>query len=737
MPIAAPIPSNESDRLAALHAMEVLDTPADPRLDRITKFAAQVFEAPICLVSFVDSERQWFKSRFGLEATETPRCLAFCAYAILGDDVFIVPDATADPSFADSPLVVGPPHIRTYIGAPLIDADGHRLGTLCLIYDRVTPFSAAQAAHLKTLAAVVMDGLRLVERNRVLKAANSEIERQRRLFEAVEDLAHVGGWRYDVSTDVVTWSREVYAIKEADPNVTPNYEFALSFYPPQARTVLTEAVAAAVTEAKPYTLELPLVTASGRHLWIHALGRPIVEDGVVTELVGAFQDITERRAFEDELRRRREEAEAANKAKSRFLAAMSHEIRTPINAITGMATALLRDDLPPKHRDHVNVINDASRVLEYLLNDILDLSKAEAGQIDIEHVVFSLADLIRSLESVFALKARDKGLAFTVTCEDALDGVFVGDPTRLHQVFANLISNALKFTDAGRVDVAVHIKPTGQAGVFDLVGVVRDTGPGVPAEAQERIFDDFAQEDVTVHRRHGGTGLGLSISRSLCQLMGGDITLDSTVGVGSTFTFTARVRAAQEADGAVAASWRAPVSASGEEGSGGAGSGGEADGARPAEAHGGESPEASGDAADGEAAVRVLVAEDNANNRAVFSALLEPFELDLRFVANGREAVDAWAQGDIDVILMDVQMPVMCGVEATREIRRREDDAGLARTPIIAVTANVMKHQLNEYAEAGMDCCVGKPIRLAELIEAINAVATDDGADASGDAARA
>ncbi len=726
MPIAAPVPHNEQDRIAALRAMNVLDTPPDPRLDRITKLAAQIFAAPICLVSLVDTDRQWFKSRFGLDATETPRCLAFCAYAILGDELFVVPDATADPRFADSPLVVGPPHIRTYVGAPLVDPEGFRLGTLCLIYDQVTAFSAAQSEQLKTLAAVVVDGLRLLRRNRTLIEANAEIVRQRRLFEAVEKMTRVGGWVLEREAKTVSWSAQIYDILEVDPGFSPNLENALHFYPADARETLTDVIRHSFDAKTPFNLELPVLTAKGRPIWVHTFGQPVVEDGVVTKLVGAFQDITARKAFEDEQRDRRAEAEAANDAKSHFLASMSHEIRTSINAITGMAAALLRDELSAKQSGRVQVINDSSNVLLHLLNDILDLSKVEAGQIELEHIAFDLGLLADSIESVFKLKAEEKQLSFRVTCSDDARSWFVGDPTRLRQVFNNLISNALKFTDVGGVDVAIDIKATGQKDVFDLMGSVRDTGPGIAPDVQEAIFSDFVQADSSVSRRHGGTGLGLSISRSLCHLMGGDIAVESEVGVGSTFAFTARVRVADEEAVATpelktrAPHVEEPATSSTQEMA-------EAATEAPVDDAVAEDDDAA-DAADAgadDAFLRVLIAEDNANNRAVFSALLEPFELDVTFAENGRQAVDMWADRDFDLILMDVQMPIMTGVEATREIRAREAAAGAAAIPIIAVTANVMKHQLDEYAEAGMDCCVGKPIRLGELIDAINRAIAD------------
>lgn len=682
MPTAAALPNDEEDRLAALHALGVLDTPPDPRLDRLTALTAEVFGAPIALASLVDRDGQRVKSAYGVDVTEVPRRAAFCAYTILDDVVLIVPDAAADRRFADSPLVLGPPFVRTYVGAPLISADGFRVGALCLFYDAVTPFDDAQAERLKTFAAVVSDGFELARRNRSLAEANAEIERQARLLEAVEDLVQVGGWSYNVATGAIASSKQVRAIKGFVGDDVRTLDKAVDGYPESARAQVRAAVEAAVEHAIPYSLELPLVTGSGKRLWVHTQGRPIVKDGQVTEIVGALQDITTRKKVERELDQRRREAEAANRAKSQFLAHVSHEIRTPLNAVMGLTTALLRSDLDEGQRDHVSLIRDAGETLLRLLDDFLDQAKIEAGRVEIESIPFSLPELLRFIEGVFAIKAAEKGLTFTVSCSEEAQRSFIGDPTRLRQVFSNLISNAIKFTETGRVDVDVAITSTGKAGVFDLCGAVSDTGPGIPADAHERLFSEYVQADASVTRRHGGTGLGLSISRSLCQLMGGDITLESQVGVGSTFRFTVRVVATEDAEVAV------------------------------------ETP----DLATAGAGLRVLVAEDNPNNRVVVSALLEPFAVELTFAENGREAVAIAEANAFDLILMDVQMPEMDGVEATRVIRRNEAARGAAPTPIVGLTANLMSYQLDAYTDAGMNACVGKPIRIAELVDVINAL---------------
>lgn len=385
--------------------------------------------------------------------------------------------------------------------------------------------------------------------------------------------------------------------------------------------------------------------------------------------------------------------EKASAAKSVFLANMSHEIRTPLNAILGMATVLQRDNLSQKQRERVGIISSSGQSLLSVLNDILDLSKVEAGKLDLEIVEFDLEQLVRSVESTFAHKAQGKGLAFTVTLDDTASGRFCGDPARIRQVLNNLVSNALKFTESGGVRVTAKALSTPDDATVMLEFAVADTGPGLSPSAIERVFSPFTQADETIARTHGGTGLGLAISKQLCALMGGDIWVQSVESQGATFRFTVAVeRALTPASAALAddAFWPAPEKA-----------------------------------CDKKEPLRVLAAEDNRGNRQVLAALLEPLRSDLTFAENGRQAVTMWSNGAYDVILMDVEMPVMNGVDATREIRRVEAATGRARTPIVALTANAMRHQAQQYREAGMDRVVSKPLQLNELIEALVSLADD------------
>ena len=390
-----------------------------------------------------------------------------------------------------------------------------------------------------------------------------------------------------------------------------------------------------------------------------------------------IRDISERVAAEAALNQAVSDATAANAAKSAFLAAMSHEVRTPLNGVLGMAQAMARDTLSPKQAERLEIIRRSGESLLGTLNDMLDLSKIEAGKLQIEMLEFDLDELIDGACETFSALATQKGLTFEARIALEAQGAYIGDPLRLRQVLNNLISNAIKFTERGRVEVAVDRKD----GL--LIITVKDTGMGITPEIRDRLFSKFEQGDLAITRRHGGTGLGLAICQDLVRLMDGDIAVcDSAIGAGATFT----VRLPLEHIGEVP-----PLPDLAEDVA--------------------TTPQAT--------AVRLLVAEDNRANQLVIDTLLRQAGIVPVIVPDGRAAVAAWEQGPWDLILMDVQMPEMDGPTATSIIRRRELDSGQSRTPILALTANAMDHQLTEYRHAGMDGLVAKPIEIGKLFSAI------------------
>jgi two-component system, sensor histidine kinase len=395
-----------------------------------------------------------------------------------------------------------------------------------------------------------------------------------------------------------------------------------------------------------------------------------------------------------QLRAARIEAEAGSRAKGAFLANMSHEIRTPLNGLLTMAEVMARAPLPDEQRGRLAVVRQSGRELLHLLNDILDFSKIEAGKLELEQIAFDVEQLLESSLAGFAATAEAKGLQLSLEVAPDAAGLRCGDPARVRQIVANFVSNALKFTAVG--EVRVRITGLSRAGLSgaNLGGegrdglriAVQDSGLGIAPDKMRLLFRKFSQVDASTTRRFGGTGLGLAICQELATLMDGRVWAESVEGRGSTFFATLMLPyvgpASERADAA--------------------------DVAEPA--------------GQAQRPLRLLAAEDNATNRLVLSTIMQVFGFDLTLVENGAQAVEAWRTDDFDAILMDVQMPVMDGVQATRAIRAAEQVEGRPRTPIIALSANAFVHQIDEYLAAGMDTHVAKPIELAALQAALETV---------------
>jgi signal transduction histidine kinase/ActR/RegA family two-component response regulator len=381
-------------------------------------------------------------------------------------------------------------------------------------------------------------------------------------------------------------------------------------------------------------------------------------------------------------------AEAASRTKSAFLATMSHEIRTPLNGVLGMAQAMEADTLSSAQRERLTVVRQCGAALLTILNDVLDLSKIEAGRLELEAIPFDLSNVVQGAGLSFAQTARAKGLDLVLDIAADAEGTYRGDPARIRQILGNLLSNAIKFTDRGQV----RFTASRADGVLHLA--VTDTGAGVAPEQLARLFDEFVQADLSTTRRHGGTGLGLAICRNLATLMGGGVEAVSTPGQGSTFTLTL------------------PLERLGESSAG-----------QPA-----PRPDATGPDLSAQRPLRILAAEDNPINQLVLRTLLSQAGIEPLIVDNGREALEAWRLASWDVVLLDIQMPVMDGLEATRLIRAEEAKrGGRGRTRIVGVSANAMAHQVAECRAAGMDDHVAKPIDVAQLFRALqDAVESND-----------
>jgi PAS domain S-box-containing protein len=510
------------------------------------------------------------------------------------------------------------------------------------------------------------------------KNTEDEIRRSRERLTQAQSIAHIGSWEMSVDSGGVNWSDEMYRIYGLDrEKFKPSIEAVINLVHPEDRDMVDEYVSGGMEREKPQSIEHRIIRSDGsiRFVGVHeevnrdGTGKPI-------SILGTVQDITERKEMEMALEKAKVEAEAATSAKSEFLAHMSHEIRTPMNAIIGLSHLALKTELPPKQRDYMNKIQGAANTLLSIINDILDLSKIEAGKIEIEETNFPLKSVLNNLSNMFTARAQEKGLDLQLVTEPDVPMYLVGDPLRLGQVLINLVSNAIKFTEKGEVKVTTAVADRHNSKVT-LKFSVSDTGIGMSEEQKNRLFQPFTQADGSMTRKYGGTGLGLTISKQLVELMDGKITVTTSPGAGSTFTFTAKLRVQPEKAGAkrmVPATLRN---------------------------------------------LKILVVDDNVEAAEILKNMLTDMSFEVTACNSGRAAIREIQKAEIpyDLVLLDWRMADMDGFETARRIKSQ---LKLTKYPkLIMVTAYGREEVMLQAKELGMDAFLVKPVGQSILYDAI------------------
>jgi signal transduction histidine kinase len=715
----APIPANEVERLAALYRYRILDTPPEAAFDRITTLAARLFDMPIALVSLVDKSRAWFKSCHGFNLSEVPRDATLCSFALLYNQVLIVPDTRQDERFACNPFVQSEPGVRFYAGAPLVTHDGFNLGTLCLLDSKPRDaLSAEQQTILADLAAMVVDELelrysanRITQIDKALLAVTQGVSAatgEAFFYALVQHFANVLAVDYAYIGLLVERDSEeaIQTIATcAQGQIVDNFEYLLRdtpcqavlkhrkicCYPQRVQALFPHAPLLAPLQIESY-IAVPFFDSTGTPLGLlGVMDRKPLENAQLTEtLLSIFSmrisaELERQWAEEKRIQmlareqEARQQAEAANRIKDEFLAVLSHELRSPLNPILGWSKLLRNGKLNAAKTAHaLEIIERNAKLQSQLIEDLLDVSRILRGKLSLNMAPVNLASTIKAALETVRLAAEAKSIQIQ-TVFDPTIGQVLGDAARLQQVVWNLLTNAVKFTpEGGRVEILLQ-----QIGSQAQIQV-RDTGKGISPDFLPYVFEYFRQADATTTRTFGGLGLGLAIVRHLVELHGGTVLADSP-GEGQGATFTVRLPLIKDKSGRSKAEGNfSPLVP--------------------------QSSPLSG--------IRVLVVDDDTDSREFFAFVLEQLGAQVSTVTSAGEAIAFLEQSQPNILLSDIGMPDMDGYMLMRQIRAMPPEQG-GQILAIALTAYAGEIDRQQALEAGFQHHLAKPVEPNELVKVI------------------
>nr|WP_166423735.1 ATP-binding protein [Paraglaciecola sp. 20A4] len=576
--------------------------------------------------------------------------------------------------------------LESYIGAPLL-VEGKRFGTINFSASaaRAQPFSKEEHDFVEILSHWVGNEIARHEKLTLLQAQQKMMARQQDILEQMGQVAGVGAWEFDLIEGKLFWSEVTKKIHEVDDDFEPDLVSGLQFYKEgENKQRITACVKKVIEQGGHFSGEFEIVTQKGKAKWAAVKGKAELDKGKCVRLVGAFQDITEQVYYRAQLENRHKELSLALEARSLFLANMSHEIRTPINGVLGMLQILEASSLDADQQRFLGLAKDSATSLLGIISDILDFTKIDSGNLTLEKVQVDLNQVLNNCVDIFNPRAKEKSISIIKQFDSTQNFIVMTDPTRLRQICSNLLSNAIKFTRHGQVNIATKLalNINHQA---TLTITVQDTGVGITDEQQALLFLPFSQADVSTTRKFGGTGLGLSITRKICQLMGGDISVQSVPNKGSTFKANIELSIVEHELRTIASTPGKLINTD--------------------LSH-----------------LRILVVEDNEINQVVIGEMLKQRNIPYIIVNDGVEALAILGQGSnqsrlFSLILMDCQMPNMDGYQTTQHIRQLS--TSVASIPIIALTANAMTEEREKCFASGMNEYLAKPVEQSRLYSMI------------------